>query len=192
MPVYPWSVRLIDLIPDAARVLPRFPLSISYRVLVPHFPAAADHTVGETLRMVHVEGNLLMPGSWALRLAYPTSVYGLIRRDVEDAVKLSLGVVDGVARLDLHCMPRQLHNAHAAGFAGVLALSAAAGFAGGWSRGAPAAISVFLAGALLVTVSREMALQALERRLRRLAEDLGAALWPGLPAQLLPPPKRLV
>ncbi|MCG6964348.1 MAG: hypothetical protein LJE95_13900 [Acidobacteria bacterium] len=185
-------MKLVDLVPDAARAQPRAPLSVSYRALTAHVPVAADRIIGETLRSAHVEGHPEMPGIWALRMAYSTSVYGLIHREVEDSVKLSLAVSTAAATLDLRCLPQQLHNAHAAGFAGVLALSAAAGFAGGWSHGAPAAISVIVAGVLLVTVSREMALQALERRLRRLAENLGTALWPSSPAQLLPPPKRLV
>jgi hypothetical protein len=40
-------------------------------------------------------------------------------------------------------------------------------------------------------VARVIALDVLERRLRRLAEDLGSALWPGVPAQVHPPPARL-
>lgn len=192
MPVYPWAVKLVDLIPDAARALPRSPLSVSYRTLTARVPNTADQIIAATLLSTHVQGRLLAPGVWTLSLTYATSVYGLIRREVDDPAKLTLGVTDGAARLDLQCLPRQLHNAHAAGLAGVLALSAAAGFAGGWSHGAPAAISVLVAGTLLVTVSREMALQALERRLRHLAESLGTALWPRSPAQLLPPPRRLV
>jgi hypothetical protein len=49
-----------------------------------------------------------------------------------------------------------------------------------------------LAGGLWADVSRVMAMQNLERRLRRVVEDVGVELWPHAPAELLPPPPRVV
>jgi hypothetical protein len=64
-------------------------------------------------------------------------------------------------------------------------------FVGGWSAGLVPGFTAALAGGLWADVARVMALDVLERRLRRLTEDLGSALWPGVPAQVLPPPARL-
>jgi hypothetical protein len=52
-------------------------------------------------------------------------------------------------------------------------------------------LATALAGGLWCDVGRVMALQQLERRLRGLVEDVGIELWPGAPAQLLPPPPKL-
>ena len=48
-----------------------------------------------------------------------------------------------------------------------------------------AAATTILAGALLVEVTRQWAFDALERRIHRLAGDIGSALWPGSPAQIV-------
>jgi hypothetical protein len=73
----------------------------------------------------------------------------------------------------------------------VLVLATAVWFVGGWSAGLVPGLTTALAGGLWADVARVIALDVLERRLRRLAEDLGSALWPGVPAQVHPPPARL-
>ena len=70
-------------------------------------------------------------------------------------------------------------------------MAAVVWFAGGWTGGLVPGLTTALAGGLWTDVARVIALDALERRLRRLTGDLGAALWPGVPAQVLPPPPRL-
>jgi hypothetical protein len=57
-------------------------------------------------------------------------------------------------------------------------------FAGGLVAGLLPAVTIVIAGALLVEVTRHWAFDALERRLRRLVGDVGSALWPGQPAQI--------
>lgn len=118
-------------------------------------------------------------------------VYGVIRRDVEETATLVLASGTDSWDLVVRCEPVHTHNAHAAGAGGVLVMAAAVWFAGGWTGGFLPALTTILAGGLWADTARAMALDVLERRLRRLTEDLGTALWPGVPAQVLPPPFRL-
>ena len=85
----------------------------------------------------------------------------------------------------MKCHPLETHGAHAAGFAGVLFLAASVWIASGIATGLVAALATILAGTLVVEVTRQWAFDALERRLRFLAEDVGSALWPERPAQIV-------
>jgi hypothetical protein len=125
------------------------------------------------------------------RLAWRTLVYGLIRREVDETVAVSVHTTGERWELGLDCRPDATHAAHAAGAGGVLLLSATVWLATGWSAGVVPGVTTAIAGGLWADVARVMALAVLERRLRRLAEDLGSALWPGVPAQILPPPSRI-
>ena len=107
-----------------------------------------------------------------------TMVYGLIRREVTERVDLVLRPGPPAA-LEVRCHPRAVHEAHAAGLAGVMALAAA-----GLLAGPQAAASVLLAGSFVAVYARELAVLALEGRLRRVAERLGEAVWPGTPAEV--------
>jgi hypothetical protein len=131
------------------------------------------------------------PEGWEITLPWRTLVYGLIRRDVEETASIGLTSGPEFSELLVRCEPVHTHSAHAAGAGGVLVLAAAVWFLGGWSAGLVPGFTTALAGGLWADVARVMALDVLERRLRRLAEDLGSALWPGVPAQVLPPPARL-
>jgi hypothetical protein len=87
--------------------------------------------------------------------------------------------------LRVDCLPLETHSAHAAGFAGVLFVAASVWIASGIATGVVGALATILAGALLVEVTRQWAFDALARRLRLLAQDVGSALWPGRPAQIV-------
>lgn len=178
-------------IPEAGLSRPLRELEITYAPVMPALPADVNRTVAEALTATHVEGRLISPGLWELSVHWQTPVYGFIHREVDESVELRVATGDR-PRVDVKCIPQEVHSAHAVGFAGVLALAAAAWLTGGWTAGIPPAVAIVAAGALWVTVTRELAMQAFERRLRRLADDMGAALWPGVPAQLLPPPPPLV
>ncbi len=108
-----------------------------------------------------------------------TRVFGLIQRETEEEIEIYL--TGGASpSLELLCAPQRLHDAHAAGFAGILAFTAAAGI----TAGPPAAVATLLGGSLLAVTAREHALLALRRQLGTLARELGEGLWPGVPAEL--------
>jgi hypothetical protein len=119
-------------------------------------------------------------------------VLGAVRRDVDEQVELRITTTPDGSELRLDCVPSQTHDAHAAGVAGVLVMAVLIAITGGRGVGIPAALTMLVAGTLWADAAREMALRVLDRRLRRLTEDLGTAIWPDAPAQLLPPPPRLV
>lgn len=180
-------------LPELVRAEPSETLEALYRVVAGPPPAWRSASLQEALLAAHVavlsQG---ADGSMVLGLTFRTLVYGLVAREVDEAVALSFRLTDLGLELRLRCRPCATHDAHAAGMAGVVALAAAVWLTGGWGAGIPAALTTVVAGFLWTSTARDFALQGLQRRLRRLAEDLGTALWPGLPAELLPPPPRLV
>jgi hypothetical protein len=162
-----------------------------YRALTLSPPSHAHRVVSQALRAAGVHLAASTSSTWEITLPWRTMVYGVIRRDVEETATVSLTSGPDSWELVLRCEPVHTHNAHAAGAGGVLAMAAAAWLAGGWTAGLLPGLTTVLAGGLWTDVARVMALDVLERRLRRLTDDLGTALWPGVPAQLHPPPRRL-
>jgi hypothetical protein len=162
-----------------------------YRALTSSPPADPSCVVPQALRAagVHLDGT--NGTGWRVTLPWRTMVYAVVRRDVEETATVELVRGQDSWELGLRCEPVHTHGAHAAGAAGVFVLAAAVWLAGGWTAGLLPAFTTALAGGLWTDVTRVMALDVLERRLRRLAGDLGSALWPGVPAQLMPPPPRL-
>jgi hypothetical protein len=171
----------MNWLPDMARKQPRRTLELSYQV--PSAPgletndadvAAALHGTGLQVTGSAVEG-------WSLSLPGRTRVYGLIPRELDESVDLRLSSGPEYSQLVVRCHPVETHAAHAAGLAGVLVLAAAVWIAGGLL----AAVTTVIAGGLLVEVTRHWAFDALEQQLRRLTGDVGSALWPGQPAQII-------
>ncbi len=111
---------------------------------------------------------------WHTRAA----VYGVIRRRIAERVEL-LVQPGPPAALELRCAPQAHHEAHAAGFAGVLALAACGILVGPQAFG-----SILLGGSFVAAYARELEMVGLERRLRHLLELLGSAVWPRVPAQI--------
>ncbi len=176
------------MIPTVARAEPEERFAFRYAALVPALPPGAETVVAEVLAGIRGARATRTPGGWTLELPWTTRVFGAIPREVDETVMVKLGLDHEGAHVAVGCTPRSTHGAHAAGLAGVIALAAGFWFA----AGVPAALTTLAGGWLLVTFTRELAFQGLERRLRRLTEDLGTALWPGVPAQLLPLPRRMV
>ncbi len=176
------------LVPASARAEPEEHFAFRFVALAPALPAEPERIVAEALAGVRGGRLERLADAWILHLPWVTRVFGVIPREVDERVVVRLGLDQDGPRVAVTCTPSATHEAHAAGLAGVLA--AAGGF---WfAAGLPAALTALAGGWLLVTFTRELALQGLERRIRRLAEDLGTALWPGVPAQVLPHPRRLV
>jgi hypothetical protein len=175
---------VIRWIPEIAQLEPR-PLRYRYRVFEPQVLAVGlERSVAAALSWAGVEWRY-GDAAWDILLPSSTRVLGLVRREVEEQVQLRLeGTPDG-AQLDLDCIPRETHAAHAAALAGVLLVAGGVWLAGGLRDSAPAALTTAIGGGLWADVMREMALEGLERRLRRLLEDVGMAVWPGVPAELL-------
>jgi hypothetical protein len=118
-------------------------------------------------------------------LPWQTRVFGLIPREVDEEVRLRLVQHPDLWEVVVRCRPVETHAAHATGLAAVLFIAACVWIASGLTAGVMPALTTVLAGSLLVEVTRQWALNALERRLRRLAADTGSALWPGQPAQIV-------
>lgn len=129
--------------------------------------------------------------AWTVELPWRTLVYGLVRREVEEVVEVTVHGTGGAWVLEVLCLPKRTHDAHGAGAAGVFALAATAWLLGGWVSGAAAGATTLVAGLLWTDTAREMGMQALERRLRALTTDLGTELWPDRGADLLPPSRPL-
>jgi len=180
-------------IPEEARARPSRAIELRYAPLAPALPLEAAALLEEAAGAAGLSILSASGGSWSLGLPWKTNVYGVIGRDVVETVRVDLetGAGGGVA-LRLHCLPLATHSAHAAGLAGVLAFAVAGWLLGGFVRGLPVGLTALAGGWLWVTFTRQLALQALERRLRQVADLLGTALWPGVPAQLLPVPQPMV
>ena len=173
-------------LPDLARKEPAKSLVISYQVpAAAPLPVDVDQRIAEALRTSTLAATRDSTSSWRTTLPWQTRVFGLIPRDVDEDVTLHLVQHPDLWELSLDCHPLETHGAHAAGFAGVLFVAASVWIASGIATGAVAALATILAGTLLVEVTRQWAFDALARRLRHLAEDVGSALWPGRPAQIV-------
>ena len=170
----------MNWLPDMARKQPRRTLELCYRVPTAPGLETTDATVAVALRHRGLQATGSAIEGWNLSLPGRTRVYGLIPRELDESVDLHLSSGPEYSQLVLRCHPAETHAAHAAGLAGVLALAAAVWIAGGLL----AAVTTVIAGSLLVEVTRHWAFDALEKQLRRLAGDIGSALWPGQPAQI--------
>jgi hypothetical protein len=171
-------------LPEMARRRPARTITITFRppgVAPPDDPdtvlAAALHTAGLTVSKTAAD-------EWEFSLPGRTRVYGLIPREVDEKINLRITSSQEFSELVLSCHPTETHDAHAVGLAGVFVAAAALWFAGGLVAGMLPAATTLIAGALLVDVTRHWAFDALERRLRLLADNIGSALWPGQPAHI--------
>jgi len=180
-------------LPEEIRSRPSRAIDLQYLAVAPGLPADAGQMLEAAARAA---GLTLLSGSgriWSFALPWRTTVYGLIGREMVETLSVELSVdTQRGAGLRLRCLPTATHNAHAAGMGGVLAFALAGWLLGGLLSGIPVGLTALAGGWLWVTFTRQLALQSLERRLRHIAELLGSALWPGLPAQLLPPPRPTV
>jgi hypothetical protein len=175
-------------LPAVVRRRPDRSLLIQYRTLSQTLPTDAPRIIADALRASGLHEARATDGRWQAFLEWRTLVYGLIRRDVEETVSLDLHALETGWELVVECVPVETHSAHAAGVGGVLALAATVWLAVGWTTGVLPGLTTLVAGGLWVDVTRVMALGALERRVRSLATDVGSALWPSAPAEILPPP----
>ena len=122
---------------------------------------------------------------WSLLLPHSTRVYGVVGREVDETIEFRLSASDQGQALIISCRPDESHAAHAAGLAGVLVLAATLWIVGGFVAGILPAVTAVLAGWLVVEVTRQWAMDGLERRLRSLLEVVGTTIWPGVPAEIL-------
>jgi len=177
--------RFSTWLPELARRKPGKNLILSYQVPAGVPPVDVEKRVEEALRSSELAITRDGASSWRTTLPWQTRVFGLIPRDVDEDVALHLEQHPDLWELRVDCHPLETHGAHAAGFAGVLFVAASVWIASGIATGVVAALATILAGTLTVEVTRQWAFDALERRLRLLAEDVGRALWPGRPAQIV-------
>jgi len=172
-------------IPEMARKRPARVIQLHYQVSTGDSPQDPEKAVGDALHAADLTAAGNPVGGWRLSLSWRTRVYGLIPREVDEAVDLRLHGGPDSWELSLACNPTEIHAAHAAGLAGVILMAAAVWVAGGLTGGALPAVTTVIAGSLLVEVTRQWAFDAFHQRLRRLVADVGSALWPGRPAQIV-------
>jgi hypothetical protein len=172
-------------LPELARKEPVRSLCLSYQVPAGTPPVAAEERVCEALRASTLTATPDGGSSWRTTLPWRTRVFGVIPRDVDEEMTLELLQHPDFWELKVACHPLETHGAHAAGFAGVLFVAASIWIASGIVAGVVPALTTILAGTLAVEVTRQWAFDALEKRLRMLAGDVGSALWPGRPAQIV-------
>ena len=174
-------MRLSDLVPPVVRSTVPERLVARYIVYGPVDPPSRE----SILRVLGRVAPDLVPNEEAagpaLRLTWRRTVLvlGLVQRPVEETVELWV-TGPPVASLELYCVPQALHDAHAAGFGGVLAFTAATGLA----ANLPAAAAMLLAGSMLAFMAREHSFLRLGRQLEQLVLDLGETLWSGQPGQV--------
>ena len=171
--------------PELARKKPGKDLVLSYQVPAGDSPVDAEQKIGEALRTSELTATRDNTSTWRTIIPWRTRVFGLIPRDVDEEVTFHLEQHPDHWELRVNCYPLETHGAHAAGFAGVLFLAASVWIASGIATGLVAALATILAGTLVVEVTRQWAFDALERRLRIFAKEVGSALWPGRPAQII-------
>lgn len=172
-------------IPEMARKRPARILEMRYQIAKDAPPLDPERFVGEALHALGIEASGDAIEGWRLSLPGHTRVYGVISREIDESVDFHLYRGSDAWELVLRCEPIETHSAHAAGLAGVMLMAFAVWIAGGLSGGALPALTTVIAGTLLVEVTRQWAFDRLQRRLRRLIGDLGSALWPGMPAQIV-------
>jgi hypothetical protein len=114
---------------------------------------------------------------WRVRLIWRTLVFGIIAREVEESVCVTLTDSEPGVCLTLRCLPQKTHEAHAAGAAGVVLLAVTVGLFGGFPGGILPGATTLVAGGLLADATRVLALTALEKKLKTLAVELGENLW---------------
>ena len=164
-----------------ARRKPQRVIVVRYEVTDAGASGPSDDRVLNALRASSLEASTEKPGEWEISLAVQTRVYGVVAREVDESLYLRLDDTSVI----VECHPIETHVAHSAGLAGVLLIALTAWVAGGLFGGIAAAVAVLAAGVLTVEVTRHWAVDALERKIHQITVDLGSALWPGIPAQVL-------
>lgn len=172
-------------IPEMARKRPAQALELSYEIARNSPPPDPERIVAEALHAAGLAASGDAAEGWRLSLPGRTRVYGVISREIDEFVVVRLHGGAETWKLLLRCEPVETHSAHAAGLAGVMLMAVAVWIAGGLTGGALPAMTTVIAGSLLIEVTRQWAFDDLHRRLRKLIGDLGSALWPGVPAQIV-------
>jgi hypothetical protein len=168
-----------------ARRDPAQALSVAYQVPAGDIPIEFERTIVEALHASALTAIRAGASTWTVPLPWRTRVFGLIPRDVDEMLLIRIARHPDISEVVVSCEPTDTHAAHASGLAAVLFISASIWIASGLVAGLAAAATTVLAGALVVEVTRQWAFDALEHRLRRITGDVGSALWPDLPAQIV-------
>lgn len=177
--------RVTEWLPEMVRKKPARSLVLSYQVPAGPPPPDFERSVTGALQASHLTAARDEASGWWVSLPWQTRVFGLIPRDVDEDVRLRIVQHPDLWEVVVRCRPTETHSAHATGFAAILFVAVCVWIASGLTGGVLPAATTILAGGLLVEVTRQWAFDALERRLRRLAGDVGSALWPDRPAQIV-------
>jgi len=168
-------------LPELVKRQPTRDLTWRYRPDSTVLPEGAGHRLALAL---HAAGANTDPdgrdlSDLAVRLPWMTLVFGVIPRTVTEEVRIAVAHDELGVQLEVRCTPLATHDVHATGLALVLTVGSAVWLLGGVTRGLLPAATTLIGGALWTDLTRRSAMLVLDRRLARLADDLGRAVWPG-------------
>jgi hypothetical protein len=171
-------------LPEAIRREPSRRLGWVYRPRTGVLPPDVDRQLERAAALSGVVDRRIQTGTGVLLggLPWMTLVFGFVPWRVVEEVRLQVSVDALGPRLDADAVPSKTHEAHATGAAAVIAAAGGVWIVGGPITGLVPTATTLVGGGLWVDVTRRGALMVLDRRLARLVEDTGRALWPGIKA----------
>jgi hypothetical protein len=166
-------------LPELVRQRPSVDLAWRYDPATHALPQDLERRLAVALRTT---GAVVASGSRdgtdvTAALPWMTTVLGVVPRTVAEEVRIAVRSDGDRAVLDVRCTPQGTHDAHAFGVAGVLAVAGLVWVASGPVAGLLPTATTLIGGALWADVTRRGSLMLLDRRLARLADDLGRAVW---------------
>lgn len=168
-------------LPEAIRRRPAGPLGWTYRPSVGALPSDVDRRLELAAAVSGLVDRQVRTGSGVLRggLPWMTLVFGIVPWRVVEEVRLEVSVDTRGPRLDGETVPLRTHDAHATGAAAVIAAAGGTWVIVGPVTGLVPAVTALVGGSLWLDVTRRGAMTVLDRRLARLVDDTGRALWSG-------------
>lgn len=166
-------------LPELVRRRPSRDLGWRYRPRSAVLPGDIGRRLASALGAAGADADLegRDPSNVVVRLPWMTLVFGVVPRMVREEVRIRVARDDRGVLLDVRCTPLASHEAHATGLALVLLVASAVWVIGGVTRGLVPAATTLVGFGLWTDLTRRSAMLVLDRRLARLTDDLGRAVW---------------
>lgn len=129
-----------------------------------------------------------IPGTWRGRMPWTARAFGVIGREVEEKIDLSVSSSAQGAWVACRCDWTETHQVHAVSVASAAGLAGLALVALGLPGGVLPAATVAVGGFVVADVGRAVDRARLTAQLRIIAVELGQRLWPGAPHEIHPKP----